>query len=223
MSVPSAILAHDFITHNVIRFRLEKPDGYTFKPGQATEVSIDRKDWKDEKRPFTFTSLPREKDLELTIKIYPSLEGVTKELPGLTKGDNLLLRDAWGTIQYKGPGVFIAGGAGVTPFIAILKSLADKDQLDGHTLLFANKTSRDIIMEDQFETWLGDRFVNILSNEETADYEFGHIDKKFLEKHVTDFNQFFYLCGPPEFMEEVEKSLTALGMPGEKLIKEGLE
>jgi len=223
MTQQSAIKEHNFITHNVIRFRMEKPEGYSFKPGQATEVSIDRKGWKEEKRPFTFTSLPGEKDLEFTIKIYPSLDGVTKELPGLTRGDQLLLRDVWGTIQYKGPGVFIAGGAGVTPFIAILKNLADQDQVNGNKLLFANKTSRDIILKEEFEAWLGDRFINILSNEETEEYAFGHIDKKFLKKHVSDFHQYFYLCGPPEFMEIVEKGLKELGMPEDKLIKEGLE
>ncbi|WDR00201.1 hypothetical protein PSC71_05305 [Devosia sp. J2-20] len=37
--------------------------------------------------------------------------------------------DAWGTIQYQEPGTFIAGGAGVTPFIAILRDLQAKDTL----------------------------------------------------------------------------------------------
>jgi ferredoxin-NADP reductase len=58
------------ITHDVKRFTLEKPNVYTFTPGQATEVSIDKKGWREEKRPFTFTSLPEDENLEFTIKIY---------------------------------------------------------------------------------------------------------------------------------------------------------
>jgi hypothetical protein len=212
----------DFITHNVLHFITEKPEGYNFKPGQATEVSIGREEWKDEKRPFTFTSLPQEDHLEFTIKVYPSLEGVTKELPGLVKGDTLFVHDIFGAINYKGPGVFIAGGAGVTPFIAILKDLADKGELQGNKLLFANKTSRDIILQEQFEEWLGDDFINILSNEKTEEYAYGHIDKEFLNEHVDDFSRNFYLCGPPEFIEDVEKDLRELGMPAGKLVKEDL-
>ncbi len=29
------------VTHNVRRYTLERPEGYAFKPGQATEVSLD--------------------------------------------------------------------------------------------------------------------------------------------------------------------------------------
>jgi len=29
------------VTHNVGSYRLERPDGYAFEPGQATELSLD--------------------------------------------------------------------------------------------------------------------------------------------------------------------------------------
>jgi predicted ferric reductase len=45
----------------------------------------------------------------------------------LKHGDELIIRDVWGAIEYKGEGVFIAGGAGVTPFIAILRQLQADD------------------------------------------------------------------------------------------------
>ena len=35
------------ITHNVRQFNLEKPEGFHFNPGQATELSINEKGWKD--------------------------------------------------------------------------------------------------------------------------------------------------------------------------------
>ena len=52
------------VTHNVRHYTLEKPEGFTFEPGQATEVSIDKEGWRDKKRPFTFTSLPEWDHLE---------------------------------------------------------------------------------------------------------------------------------------------------------------
>jgi ferredoxin-NADP reductase len=52
------VLKTDFVTHNVKRFAVEKPAGYTFIPGQATEISINKATLQNVLRPFTFTSLP---------------------------------------------------------------------------------------------------------------------------------------------------------------------
>ena len=117
------------VTHNVRRIRLEKPDDYNFTPGQATEVAIDKEGWRDEKRPFTFTSLNSDPWLEFVIKVYPDHDGVTEQIGQLQKGDSLIIEDLWGAIEYKGEGTFIAGGAGVTPFIAIFRDLARKGEL----------------------------------------------------------------------------------------------
>ncbi len=46
------------ITHDVLQFTTDKPSHYNFVPGQAAEISVNKVGWKDEKRPFTFTSLP---------------------------------------------------------------------------------------------------------------------------------------------------------------------
>ncbi len=153
------------VTHDVKRFRVEKPAGYSFIPGQATEVSINTRSLKNEKRPFTFTCLNSDPYLEFTIKIYPSHNGITAELGKLKKGDTLIIRDVWGAISYQGKGVFIAGGAGVTPFISIFRHLRQKGETAGNKLIFANKTRADIILEKEFSTLLGKAFVNILSGE----------------------------------------------------------
>jgi ferredoxin-NADP reductase len=44
-------------------------------------------------------------------------------------GDQLIIRDVWGAITYKGKGVFIAGGAGITPFISIFRDLSARNEL----------------------------------------------------------------------------------------------
>ncbi len=108
------ILSAEPVTHNVRRYRLERPAGFSFEPGQATDVSVDRDGWRDKKNPFTFTGLQEADYLEFTIKSYFDRDGVTKALWSLTPGDRLIVRDAWGSITYKGPGVVLAGGAGVT-------------------------------------------------------------------------------------------------------------
>ena len=81
------ILEVEKITHDVLGIKTEKPAGYTFIPGQVTEVAVNDKKWINEKRPFTFTNLPGDDHLEFTIKTYPAHNGVTNRLLNLRPGD----------------------------------------------------------------------------------------------------------------------------------------
>lgn len=206
------IASIDKITPDVLRIVTDKPAGYNFKPGQATEVAVNKPGWVERKKPFSFTCLPEENFLEFTIKTYPSREGVTNELLTLRKGEELILHDVWGAITYTKEGVFIAGGAGVTPFIAIFRHLKEKNEIGHNSLLFANKTKADIILESEFRDMLGDAFINILSEEKAEGYSHGFITKDFLKANIKDFNQQFYVCGPPPMVDMVLKQLADLGV-----------
>jgi ferredoxin-NADP reductase len=204
----------------VRRYTLEKPKGFSFEPGQATEVSIDKEGWRDRKSPFTFTALAEWDHLEFTIKSYFDHEGITNELWSLKPGDRLLLRDVWGTITYKGPGTFIAGGAGVTPFIAILRRLHADHQLEGHRLIVSNRTAADIILRDEFEAMEGLRCLFTVTDEPDPTLEHRRIDRKFLEDNVTDFDQHFYVCGPKQMVADLKDHLEALGAQADAVVFE---
>lgn len=208
------------VTRNVGRFVTTKPEGYSFRPGQATEVSIAKDGWKDEKRPFTFTSLPEDPLLEFTIKIYPEKDGVTDRLAELQVGEELIIGEPWGAIEYKEPGVFIAGGAGVTPFIAILRDLQKKEEIDGNRLLFSNETEDDIILAGELRRMLGDGALYIVTSEDSETYREGRIDESFLSQEIKDFDQHFYVCGPPAMVDDVTSSLKSLGASEEKIVVE---
>lgn len=214
------ILMTEFVTHDTKSFIVEKPEGYSFTPGQATEVNIDDDKWRDEKRPFTFAGKRKDEVLQFIVKRYPSHDGVTDKLHELDSGDTIELDEAWGAIKYKGKGVFIAGGAGVTPFIAILRDLRDKGELEGNKLLFSNKEAKDIILEKEFRHMLGQNFVSTLTQETSVKHNNGRVNKDFLSKHVDDFSQNFYVCGPPKFVEEVINNLKSLGAKSEKIVTE---
>ena len=214
------IKSTDHVTHDVVRIIFEKPAGYTFTPGQATEVAINKNGWKEERRPFTFTSLPGEDHLEFTIKTYPSHKGVTNEILNLKPGDELIIHDVWGAISYKGEGVFIAGGAGITPFLSIFRYLESKNEINNNLLIFANKTKADIIHEAEFKKLLGNAFINILSDEEVIGYAHGMITEDFLKAHIVNFNKPFYVCGPPPMMDAIQKQLTNLGVGSNSVVVE---
>ena len=209
------------ITPDVLQIRTNKPEGLEFRPGQATELFIKKENWKDEGRPFTFTSLPDDSYLEFVIKTYTSHEGVTDKLLDLKGGDKLLQNEVWGNIYFKGEGTFIAGGAGLTPLIAILRDRQRNGDNETNKLIFANKTSKDIILKDELKEMLSDRFINILSDEKTEEFAYGHIDESFLKQHIINLNQKFYVCGPDPMIESVVSDLKALGVEDENIIIEG--
>jgi ferredoxin-NADP reductase len=214
------IISVEPVTHDVKRFTIQKPEGFKFIPGQATDVSANTPDFKNKKRPFTFTSLNDNKHLEFTIKIYDSHNGVTKELGKLKQGDELIIRDVWGAIEYNGEGVFIAGGAGITPFIAILRQLQADDKIANNKLIFTNKTEKDIILEKEFNEMLGKNFINTLTDEKKEGYGNGRVDYTFLKEKIDNFKQHFYVCGPPQFVTAISEALTQLGAKTDTVVFE---
>ena len=155
------ILKKENATHDVVHLVTEKPENIQYKPGQAVDIAIDNPTWKNEIRPFTFTSLPEDDHLEFHIKTYPDHNGVTEQIGQLKAGDHLLIGEVFGDIAYKDEGIFLAGGAGITPFIAILKDLKRKNKIGNNKLLFANKKEIDIVESAFFRDLLQKNFINI--------------------------------------------------------------
>lgn len=220
MEYTVSILMKEFVTHNVRRFVVEKPPSFRFIPGQATDCTIDLPGWKDKKTPFTFTSLNKDKVLEFTIKGYPEREGVTKELHGLEPGARLIIRKPFGTINYHGKGIFLARGAGITPFLAIFRQLQLDGILTSNSLFFSNKTSRDVIVEKELRDMFGPELVLVLTEEEKEGYEHGKIDRTFLRRRIKDFSCYFYLCGPKLFVKSMKDTLEDLSADPKKIILE---
>lgn len=214
------IIAIESATHNVVHLQTEKPEGISFKPGQAADISIDKPSWKDEVRPFTFASIPSDNLLNFYIKIYPDHNGVTEQIDKLTTNDRLTIGDVFGDIAYKKEGIFIAGGAGITPFISIFKQLEESGGLGKNKLIFANKTSKDIIEKKFFERILGEKFINVLSEEKKEGYEHGYITKELIKAQMENPDCNFYVCGPPPMMDAVLDALKELGIDNSKIINE---
>jgi ferredoxin-NADP reductase len=208
------------VTHDVKCFRTEKPSRYEFLPGHATDLSINKPGIEEESRPFTFTALTSKPYLEFTIKRYADRHGITDKLHQLKPGDELIVRDSWGAIDYKGPGYFVAGGAGITPFIAILRTLYHENKIEGNKLFFSNKTAADIIYKEELIKILGKNVVFCLTRGNTDGFENSRIDEKFIRKNISDYNKHFYICGPDPMVNELVGILQKTGASTDALVFE---
>ncbi|MCX6248244.1 MAG: flavodoxin reductase [Bacteroidetes bacterium] len=211
-----------FITHDVLQIETEKPRHYSFNPGQATEISINKDGWLNERRPFTFTCLPLNDFLQFTIKTYPEHKGVTNELRKLKKNDTLIVHEVFGAIAYREEGLFIAGGAGITPFICIFRDLRFRDKIGHNKLIFANKTKDDIILMDELKHLLGENFINILSEEKKTGFLHGFITREILKANLPGRKKNIYVCGPPPMMDAVTELLAILKVDEKLIIQEAV-
>jgi len=212
------ILDTDYETHNVKRFVLEKPKDFIYRPGQSAHISLNLPGWGDKKRPFTFTSLNDWPFLELIIKIYEDHNGVTNQLSKLNAGAELLLHDVFGSIAYKGPGIFLAGGTGITPFIAIFRALYYSGNLRNVGLIYSNQSEEDIILHDELFKMLGAAYLNVFTRQGVIGFRERKIDRKFLIETIRDFDKNFYVCGPESFVSDINRDLVSLGVKPESVV-----
>ncbi len=215
------ILMTEFVTHDVKRFIVSKPEDFSWVPGQGINLIIDQPKWRNKRdHPFTPTGLVTDLVISFTIKRYAEDKSVSDKLHSLTPGEKILISNAFGNISYKGPGVFIAAGSGITPFLAIFRQLAVDDKLDGHQLIYSNKTPADVICEKELHHLLSEKCLLTYTRAKTFDHHNGRIDKTYLSKNIRSFNQYFYICGPKFFVMDVKDILVSLGASSDHLIFE---
>lgn len=221
MPYDSTLLMREFVTHDVKRFVLSRPDGLDWEPGQGIELSIDTAEWRDQTRPFTPTSLRKDRVIELTVKAYPQQDGVTDALHALEPGAAVKLSEAFGSIRYKGPGTFIAAGTGVTPFLGILRHLVDQgESLAGHRFLVSNKSEEDLIAAQELRHYLGENLTLTFTRKDALEHKGRHVDATMLEDKLKDPEELVYICGPDGFVEAVKDHLLTLGVHPDRWVYE---
>lgn len=214
------VLETEYLNLDVKRFVIERPLDYKFVPGQGTEVAINKPGWDDQFRPFTFTNLESDDHLEFIIKIYKDHQGVTHELGKVNAGGELIIQEAFGAITYQGPGVFLAGGSGITPFLAIFRKLHKENVIADNRLIYSNRTAEDVILVEELNAMLGEQLIYFFSHENTIGFTHHQIDRAYLIESIRSFDQYFYVCGPDSFVKDISKILLDLGVQATSLVVE---
>ena len=88
------------------------------------------------------------------------------------------------------------------------------------TIAFSNKARDDIILEKELRHGLGDRCFLTLTREPAPGCEQRRIDAKYLKEKVQRFDQAFYACGPPPFVEGVTQLVQNFGAKADNVVFE---
>lgn len=214
------ILEISSISSNTFNIKVEKPQGYTYTPGQFTNISLIDGVKLDEKESFCFVGLVEASHLEFIIKLYNQNDSLKKAIVGSSVGKKLKISEPHGTFKYKGMGVFIAAGTGITPAIAILRDLKHKNDLVGNMLIYSNRKMDDVILHTELSQMLGIDYINVFTKERYEGYFFGRIDKNFLRMQIVDSVRYFYLCGSSNFVQDMRLILKEFNIPSDSIIFE---
>lgn len=124
-------------------------------------------------------------------------------------------------IKPDAPFVCIAGGIGVTPFVAPLM----KNGVDGW-LFYANRNRAGATLSDQLKGQLGSKYVGIFSRENDlqSDEERGYVTADLLKKHLQTPDAYqYFICGPEPMVESSKRALKQLGIASNNIHTEAFE
>jgi ferredoxin-NADP reductase len=217
MTYAVKLLKKEKLTHDVIGLTLERPAGYSFSPGQFLEFTLQEPSRPSKQLRLSLTGLNSDPDLHVAVKTHKSLEVNATHLNWLEPGEEVRISEPKDEVVYRGPGVFIAGGTGISPFMAIFRQLEKDGKLDGNMLVFANKRGEDICFEGELHRMFGTDIISVLAFEDRPRNIAGQIDVGFIKEHVKDLDQPFYVCGPEPFVNDVVDVLTEVGVPKSRM------
>lgn len=262
-------------TSDTVTLHFTGPEKFVYKAGQFCTIDPHQfkqltslvayfeqtKGKKEPPRAYSMSSAPHETELAVTIKEETFEPGKTPYPPllsgvlvhGLTVGTPMHL------VGFTGPYVLpedlsshashvvhVCAGSGIVPNLSILKDALTRDLPPRHTLIYANKTNRDVIFQDAIDALRARhpdklRVIHALSREPEAarfgrDYRSGRVDRSMLEEVLGgDPSTLVYLCGPgvtphearaarkegrtpePRFLESMIALLKELGVGKERL------
>lgn len=218
--------------HNVWTVKLVPPEGepiYEYLPGQFHFITFYRgSDLPVEEHHWTISSSPTAKGF-ISSSIKESGD-FTRTIGQTRPGDKARVQGPFGRFSYffhpeDRDMVFIAGGIGITPLMAMLRHMRDTSADVDVLLLFANRTQKDIVFREELEAMQGRerprlQVVHILSHPEPGwDGETGHVDREKIRRFAKGnlAGKAFYICSPPAMTEKVMEALRGEGVPYEQM------
>ena len=123
--------------------------------------------------------------------------------------------------------VLIGGGSGITPLYSIIKSTLNLEPKTKVLLIFANKSSADIIFKEELvklsKQFKNFNWINILEQDDEitpADY-LGRPTESMLHSIIEESNlsaqTHFFICGPEAMMKIIKGGLEQFGIRSEQI------
>ncbi|MFZ7198819.1 NO-inducible flavohemoprotein [Avibacterium avium] len=223
----------------ITSFYLQPVDGGdlpTYKAGQYISVRVFVPELGlKQPRQYTLSDNPKSDYLRISVKREDpkgELAGgwVSTTLHGLNEGDEIEATAPTGNfflIDSQKPNVFISGGVGLTPMIAMLNQLVEQNVPSPVSFIHACRNADVHAMKAHVDE-VKAQYPNVSTftvyevEDEQADAT-GRLDLSQIPTALLPKDADYYLCGPMAFMQAQYKSLVDLGVPAEQIHLEAFD
>ncbi len=218
------LLGSEEVAAGTRAFRFERPAGFAFEAGQNVLVTLiepPEVDAHGPSRTFTLASAPHEPELLVATRMRDTAfkrvlakapPGTPVEIDG-PNGFMVLHEDA------SRPAVFLAGGIGITPFLAMARDAAHRRLPHRIVLFYGNRRPEDAAFLDELSNIQNPnyRLIAAMSEAEKSarpwSGERGFIDRAMLQRHLPDLRgPVYYFAGPPAMAMAMQAMLSEAGV-----------
>jgi ferredoxin-NADP reductase len=222
--VGTVVALHDE-TATARTIALDVPDWPGHIAGQHLDVRLTAPDGYSAVRSYSIASAPNSKGrVEITVERLPNGEVSPYLTQEVAVGDRLELRGPIGgwfvwRIQQTEPIQLIAGGSGIVPLMAMIRSRASAGSTAPFRLLYSVREPGTVFYRDELKA-LSDRdrsVIVIYAYTRVAPTDWprqpGRIDAALIAKTTwpSDLAATCYVCGPTPFVERATDLLIASG------------
>jgi propane monooxygenase reductase subunit len=214
------VVSNERVTHDLRHLVVRLAEELKFFPGQYLDFAVPGT---EETRSFSMANTSaRDGFLEFVVKIYP--DGLFSRFldAEVAVGDRLRVTGPFGVFTLRdNPGadlVFVGGGAGMAPILALLRSMAERGLDRKATFYYGARRRRDLCFEAELRELEGKlpgfRYVPALSEPGDDDWtgETGFVTDVLRRAGVDLTGADAYVCGPPPMVEAALELLPALGV-----------
>ena len=211
---------------------LEKPEGYSYKPGQYCTIGLEGIE-----RAYSISSAPHEDAIELFVELVPYEEGghLTPLLYELKPGDTVSIRPrAKGIFTFKPEfknQLLVATVTGVVPYMSYIRDYLKSLHSGHHFYVLEGASYHDEFgYDDELKRYAAEypdvvTFVPTVSRPDEPrnsgwEGETGRVNA-VVEKYIEKFglkpeDTLVYACGHPGMIEDVKAQVTAKGFAFEE-------
>lgn len=223
----TSLIGKEDVARGTIGIYLKKPEGFTFKAGQAVYVTLPalkEVDGKGRVRTFSIASEPDDADLVIATRLTDS--ALKRSLASLPVGSAVEIEGPYGDLTLHDdatrPAVFLAGGIGITPFRSMIRDTAKQARARALYLFYSNRSAEDAAFLSELEQAARENpgFELVATMTDAGDWrgERGFITREMIERHVGDIaSPVFYLAGPPAMVAAMATLLKNAGVRPENI------
>ncbi len=217
----ATVVAQEPMTHDIQRLRLQLDTPLNYKPGQFAQIRLAT--LPDVVRSYSFATPPDAHGMvDFFVRRVPG--GIFTEhvhsasLVGQKAHVQGPLGQFW-LRESDAPIVFIAGGSGLAPVMAMLRSMQTQHGARAVTLLFGARTQADLYLMHELRamaaSWAGTFTLIPVLSEAQADASWQGA-KGLVTEHLSEVlepGMHAYLCGPAGMIDAASAQLLQAGLP----------